>query len=194
MWSIFFDEKLSSLHCKSQKILYLRASTVPKSPGMGIVQQSRNPREMYRLSLGKSDMTSLSLSWLPDGYSQILRSYVFGPSGLKDYGSATLRCKIWSLPFLGLRPHPLHPGAIQGKEGIKFCHLATLCWRRCSSRRSRSRGCCTSTWRCHCSTAPRWRPRLRTNPFVNLKCDNKYISFEGLWLLNVILFICGLSK
>ena len=28
--------------------------------------------------------------------------------------------------FLGLRPHALHPGAIQGKEGIKFCHLATL--------------------------------------------------------------------
>ena len=39
-------------------------------------------------------------------------------SGL--YSSATLRCKI------GLRPHALHPGAIQGKEGIKFCHLATL--------------------------------------------------------------------
>ena len=31
---------------------------------------------------------------LPDGKSQILRLYVFGPSGLKDYGSATLRCKI----------------------------------------------------------------------------------------------------
>ena len=31
---------------------------------------------------------------LPDGDSQILRSYAFGPSGLKDYGSATLRCKI----------------------------------------------------------------------------------------------------
>ena len=31
---------------------------------------------------------------LPDGDSQILRLYVFGPSGLKDYGSATLRCKI----------------------------------------------------------------------------------------------------
>ena len=28
-------------------------------------------------------------------------------------------------PFLSLRPHALHPGAIQGKEGIKFCHLAT---------------------------------------------------------------------
>ena len=27
--------------------------------------------------------------------------------------------------FLGLRPHALHPGGIQGKEGIKFCHLAT---------------------------------------------------------------------
>ena len=33
-------------------------------------------------------------AWLPDGYSRILRLYVFGPSGLKDYGSATLRCKI----------------------------------------------------------------------------------------------------
>ena len=32
--------------------------------------------------------------WLPDGYSQILRSYVFGPLGFKDYGSAPLRCKI----------------------------------------------------------------------------------------------------
>ena len=30
------------------------------------------------------------------------------------------------LPFLGFRPHALYPGAIQGKEGIKFCHLATL--------------------------------------------------------------------
>ena len=31
-------------------------------------------------------------------------------------------------PFLSLdcTPHTLHPGAIQGKEGIKFCHLATL--------------------------------------------------------------------
>ena len=33
-------------------------------------------------------------AWLPDGYSQIFRSYAFGPSGLKDYGSATLHCKI----------------------------------------------------------------------------------------------------
>ena len=43
---------------------------------------------------------------------------------LKDYGSATVRCKISSLPFLA--PHTLQPGQIQGKEGIKFCHLATL--------------------------------------------------------------------
>ena len=34
----------------------------------------------------------------------------FGPSGLKKYGSATLRFKIWLLPFLGLRPRALHPG------------------------------------------------------------------------------------
>ena len=28
-------------------------------------------------------------------------------------------------PFLSF-PHILHSGAIQGNEGIKFCHLATL--------------------------------------------------------------------
>ena len=31
---------------------------------------------------------------LPDDKSQIFRLYAFGPSGLMDYGSATLRCKI----------------------------------------------------------------------------------------------------
>ena len=66
-------------------------------------------------------------AWLPDGYRQILKWYVFGPSGLNENDSATLRCKIGSLPFLGLRPHALHPGTIQGKEGIQFFHLATLC-------------------------------------------------------------------
>ena len=30
------------------------------------------------------------------------------------------------IPSFGLRPHALHPGAIQGKEGIQFCHLATM--------------------------------------------------------------------
>ena len=53
--------------------------------------------------------------WLPDGYGQISSLYVVGLSGLKDYGSATLRCKIESLPFLGLRPpqSTLQPDTIQ---------------------------------------------------------------------------------
>ena len=57
-------------------------------------------------------------TWLPDGYSQILRVFVFGPSGLKDYGSATLQNVI---PSMDCPPH-----WIQGMDGIKFCHLATL--------------------------------------------------------------------
>ena len=36
----------------------------------------------------------------------------------------TLQNLIPSFPYIA--PHALHPGAIQGKEGIKFCHLATL--------------------------------------------------------------------
>ena len=53
-----------------------------------------------------------------------LELHVFGPSGF--WTMAPLRCAAKSLSFLGLRPHALHPVAIQGKEGIKFYHLATL--------------------------------------------------------------------
>ena len=80
----------------------------------------------YQLWREQRLMSEMRQAWLPDGYSQILRSCVFGPSGLKDYGPAMPRCKILSLPFLGLRPHLFHPSAIQGKEGITICHLATL--------------------------------------------------------------------
>ena len=43
---------------------------------------------------GPAESPAESESRLPDGDSRIFRSYVFGPSGSKDYGSATLRCKI----------------------------------------------------------------------------------------------------
>ena len=59
----------------------------------------------------------IRLSWLPDSYRQIFRSYVFGLSG------------FWTMALLHYTakfdPHTLHSGAIQGKEG-HFCHLATL--------------------------------------------------------------------
>ena len=38
---------------------------------------------------------------------------------------AALQNLIPSFPWMA--PHALHPGAIQGKEGIKFCHLAIMC-------------------------------------------------------------------
>ena len=37
---------------------------------------------------------------------------------------ATLQNLIPSVPWIA--PDALHTGTIQGKEGIKFCHLATL--------------------------------------------------------------------
>ena len=70
---------------------------------------------------------------LPDGNSQILRLYVFGPSGFWTMAPLCYAAKFD--PFLSLDcaptpstlvPQALHPGAIQGKEGIKFSHLATL--------------------------------------------------------------------
>ena len=37
-----------------------------------------------------------------------------------DYGSATLRCKIWSLPFLGLRPTSSTLEQSKEREGSNF--------------------------------------------------------------------------
>ena len=61
--------------------------------------------------LQNGSLLHCSLSWLPDGDSQIFRSYVFCPSG------------FWTMT-------PLHSAMLAAKfdplEGIKFCHLATL--------------------------------------------------------------------
>ena len=68
-------------------------------------------------------------AWLSDGYSQILRSYVFGPSGswtMAPLRYATQQNLIHSFPWIAphARARALHPGAILGKEGIKFCSVA----------------------------------------------------------------------
>ena len=76
--------------------------------------------------------TLVAWAWLPDGYGQISRSYVLGSLGF--WIMASLRYTAKFDPFLALdcaklpwiAPPTLHPGAIQGKEGIKFCHLAIL--------------------------------------------------------------------
>ena len=61
-------------------------------------------------------------AWLPDGYSRILRSYVFGPSGFWTMAPLRYAAKFDPLD----PPTPSTLSAIQGKEGTKFCHLATL--------------------------------------------------------------------
>ena len=50
-----------------------------------------------------------------------------GPAGFWTMAPLRYAASLPFLPFLGLRPHAIHPGTIQGKEGIKFCDLATLC-------------------------------------------------------------------
>ena len=76
---------------------------------------------------------------MPDGYSQIFISYVFGPSGFWTMAPPRYRQNmIPSFPWIA--PPALHPGAIPGKEGIKFCHLATL--ERKDKTRSEARVAC----------------------------------------------------
>ena len=51
-------------------------------------------------SIDDDGVSHLSLSWLPDGYYIILRSYVFGPSGI--WTMAPLRYTAKFDPFLSL--------------------------------------------------------------------------------------------
>ena len=92
-------------------------STPPSFPDV----QERCFEEIERAMPG--NRTPSLQAWLPDGYRQILKLYVFGPSGF--WTMAPLRYAAKFDPFLSL-DCALHPGTIQGKEGIKFCHLATL--------------------------------------------------------------------
>ena len=81
---------------------------------------------MKRGGVQKTKHLAYVISWLPDGYIRNFKMLVFGPSGL--WTMSPLRCAAKFDPFLSLDCAPaLHPDAIQGKEGIKFCHLATLC-------------------------------------------------------------------
>ena len=68
---------------------------------------SVRPRAHRSLSVRGEERENAAL-WLPDGYSQIFRLDVFGPSG------------FWTMAPLR------YAGAIQGREGTKFCHLATM--------------------------------------------------------------------
>ena len=54
------------------------------------------------------------------------RLYAFGPSGFWTMAPLRYAAKFNTFLSLDCAPHALHPGAIQGKEGIKFCHLAKL--------------------------------------------------------------------
>ena len=54
--------------------------------------------------------------WLPDGYSRIFRSYVFGPLGSGFWTMAPLRCTAKFDPFLSLDCAPTPSTLAQSKE------------------------------------------------------------------------------
>ena len=59
-------------------------------------------------------LQGLVMTWLPDGDSQILRSFVFGPSGFLTM--APLRCAAKFDPFLSLDCAPTPSTLAQSKE------------------------------------------------------------------------------
>ena len=72
------------------------------------------PKEHNNLGSKRRALKPLTKAWLPDGYSQILRSYVFGPSGF--WTMAPLRCAAKFDPFLSLDCTPTPSTLVQSKE------------------------------------------------------------------------------
>ena len=74
------------------------AKTLSQNANQRLMAATNKAAEMERAAAAEKETATKSAAelkaWLPDGYSQIFRWCVFGPSGLKDYGSATLRSKI----------------------------------------------------------------------------------------------------
>ena len=76
------------LKAKDQTILALHKRVITHNARIDVDHEEDR-------SVGRSESSMMrDGSWLQDGYSQIFRLFVFDPSGLKDYGSATLRCKM----------------------------------------------------------------------------------------------------
>ena len=76
------------------------AATAAASTWFAVITAPDDGEELLGVAFERGNANLLLLeavaepARLPDGDSQIIRLYVFGPSGLKDYVSATLCCKI----------------------------------------------------------------------------------------------------
>ena len=71
-------------------------------------------------------------AWLPDGYSHIFRSYVFGPSGfwtMAPLRSATLPARFDPLLSLDCAPTPSTLAQSKERKGSNF-----VIWQPCSVR------------------------------------------------------------
>ena len=79
--------------------------------------------------------------------------------------------------FDPLCPHALHPAAIQGKEGIKFCHLATLL--PCTTRMRDAHFRCCIVFRAGVAETGQGVSKCPEFKFQHLKyCD----QVEAYWL------------
>ena len=98
--TIFMDENSTSVAVDIEDILNGGLSEDNRKRKNNVLDTSLvTSEDLAKIADGVRSATALRLTaatqaWLPDGYSQIFRFYLLGPSGLKDYGSATLRCKI----------------------------------------------------------------------------------------------------
>ena len=94
----------------------------------------------------------LERAWLPDGYSR-----------LKDYGSATLHCKIGSLSFFGLRPTPFTLAQSKERKGSNFA-----IWQHCERAGNKGK---------------RWKDRREWNESQQTKSRGRIDDTEALSFL-----------
>ena len=131
-WILCFAQKRSLWNGRWRSGTLKRGLSVSPSPGCGeerfrttstgmaTTVQSSMLASFLNLRIVTRSRACPCYPWLPDGYSQILRSYVFAPSGFWTMAPLRYAAKFYSILSLDCAPMPSALAQSKERKGSNF--------------------------------------------------------------------------